>query len=187
VNDLVKVESNRAAVESAWSIVTAGLQETGVSLVVIGVIGVIGGWLAGAGRVASSARRVMAPYIARPGLAFGALAVALLLYVWWAPISAARSVLWVVVFGGLAFVGMALLRRQTMREHPAAETPDLAAGVGGWLGSLRSNLRPAPKQVEASQDGEWLGQLERLQALRERGALSEEEFQAQKTALMRAA
>jgi hypothetical protein len=187
VNDLVKVESNRAAVESAWSIVTSGLHESGISLIVIGVMGVIGTWLAGASRVASAARRAMAPYIARPGLAYGALTVALLIYVWWAPISAARSLLWVVVFSILAVVGLALLRRQTMREYPAAEQPDLAGGVLAWLGNLRNNLRHAPAEAATSQDGDWVSQLERLQALRERGALSEEEFQARKTTLMRAA
>jgi Short C-terminal domain len=184
VDELVRVESNRAAAESAWSIVTSGLRDSGVSLAIIGMIGTTSVWLAGPGEVPVSARRALAPYIRRPGVAFGSLALALLVLIWWAPIAGVRSPLWLLVFGGLAFMGMALLRRQTMREHPVAETPDMAGSLRGWVGSLGSNLKSAPARSEASLEAEWVERLERLQALRERGALTEEEFQAQKTALM---
>jgi hypothetical protein len=184
VDELVRVESNRAAAESAWSIVTSGLRDSAVSLAIIGAIGAAGTWLAGPGEVAVSARRAMAPYIARPGLAFGSLAVAFLALVWWAPIPGARSPLWLLVFGGLAFAGLALLRRRTVEEHPAAKMPDMGEGVRGWITSLRGNRAPAPDESAASLEAEWLSRLERLQGLRERGALSEEEFQAQKATLM---
>jgi hypothetical protein len=184
VNELVTVESNRAAAESAWSIVTSGLRDSGVSLAVIGMIGAAGVWLAGPGEVPVSVRQALAPYIARPGITFGSLALAFVVITWWAPISAARSPLWLLVFGGLAFAGMALLRRQTMEEHPAVATPDVAKRVRGWVGSLGSLRRSVTDRSPTSLEADWVNRLERLQALRERGALSEEEFQVEKTALM---
>jgi hypothetical protein len=184
VDELVRVDSNRPAAESAWSIVTEGLRESGLSLVIIGAIGVVGVWLAGPNGAAVSVRSAIAPYIAKPQIAFGALAIAFLVFIWWAPIPGARSPLWLFVFGGLAFIGMALLRRQTMREHPSAETPDVAAGVRDWMTSLGNNLKPATERPQANREADRLDQLERLQSLRERAALSEEEFQAQKTALL---
>jgi hypothetical protein len=182
VDELVEVESNRAAAESAWSIVTSGLRDSGVALAVIGVIGVVGVWLMGPSGAAVSVRSGVAPYIGRPAVAFGAVAVVLLVFIWWAPIPGARSPLWLLVFGGLAFAGMALLRRQTMREHPSPETPDVVGGVRGWIAAIGARMRSEPS--EAGPNAEPLERLERLQGLRERGALSEDEFQAQKTALM---
>jgi hypothetical protein len=186
VDELVQVEGNRAAVESAWSIVTDGLRDSGISLALIGVIGTVGAWLAGPGSVPVAARRAVAPYIAHPGIAFGGLALVLLGFIWWAPIPGARSALWLLVFGGLAFAGMFVLRRQTMREHPAAAMPDVAAGVRELTASLGSSQRATTAPSQASAEAELLDRLERLQALRERNVLSEEEFQAQKTALMQA-
>jgi hypothetical protein len=185
VDELVRVESNRPAAESAWSIVTAGLRQSGITLALIGVIGAFGVWLAGPGRAAVSARTAFAPYIARPQIAFGALAAVFLLFIWWAPIPGARSPLWLLVFGGLAFAGMALLRRQTMREHPNAQPPDVGENLRDWITSARSSLSSATGSSQASQDdAAWLDQLERLQSLRERSAISEEEYQARKTALL---
>jgi Short C-terminal domain len=155
-----------------------------VSLAVIGMIGAAGVWLAGPGEVPVSVRQALAPYIARPGITFGSLALAFVVITWWAPISAARSPLWLLVFGGLAFAGMALLRRQTMEEHPAVATPDVAKRVRGWVGSLGSLRRSVTDRSPTSLEADWVNRLERLQALRERGALSEEEFQVEKTALM---
>jgi hypothetical protein len=184
VDELVRVESNRPAAESAWSIVTSGLRESGITLALIGVIGAFGAWLAGPGRAAVSARSAIAPYIARPQIAFGALTAVFLLFIWWAPIPGARSPLWLLVFGGLAFAGMALLRRQTMHEYPNAQAPDVAEGLRDWIASARSSFGSAASPSRESQDAAWLDQLERLQSLRERSAISEEEFQARKTALL---
>jgi hypothetical protein len=186
VEELVRVDSNRAAADAAWSIVTGGLQDSGVSLAVIGVIASIGVWLAGPGSVPVSIRTGVAPYIARPELAFGSLTLALLLFVWWEPINGARSPLWLLVFGGLAFVGMALLRRQTMREHPEAAMPDFAGGIRVLTSTVGNTVKSAPAEAAGS-EAALLNQLERLQDLRERGALSDEEFQTQKTALLQAA
>lgn len=182
VDELVRIESNRAAGASAWSIITADLRTSGISLAIIGAIGVAGTWLAGPARIPVAAREAIAPYIARSEIAFGSLALVFLAFIWWAPIPGARSVLWLLVFGGLAFAGMALLRKQTMTEHPEAAMPDVAGGVSGWMASVGRNQ--SANSSQAAEEAQILERLERLQTLRERGALSEEEFQAQKTALM---
>src|SRR4029450_4002789 len=42
-------------------------------------------WISGPSKWATDSRRWMAPYIARPEIAFGAAAALLLLLVWWGP------------------------------------------------------------------------------------------------------
>jgi hypothetical protein len=67
------------------------------------MIGTASVWQAGPGEVPVSVRRALAPYIRRPGVAFGSLALAFLVLIWRAPIAGARSPLWLLVFGELAF------------------------------------------------------------------------------------
>ena len=63
VDSLAQTTSVEPAVESVWSIGTSLLVEIAQSVIVVGVLILIGAWLAGRTRYAVAARRAMAPYI----------------------------------------------------------------------------------------------------------------------------
>ena len=127
VDELAKDEGVRPAAEAAWSIGTSVLAEICGAVIFVGVPLVLAAILAGPSRIATDLRRRIAPYLAeRPGLAYGAVALALMLLLWWGPIPATRRVGWMLFFSFLAFFGMAMLRRQTEEEFgraPAAPPP----------------------------------------------------------------
>jgi hypothetical protein len=181
VNSLVAEEANKAAVEAVWSIGTSLLVTVASSAIAFGVLVFLAAWLAGPTQLATSLRRAAAPY-ARDQPAAAALAAFLvwLALVAWVPIAAFRKPLGVVLFALLFAAGAELLRRQALREFPDAQ----AAGIGA---ALRSRLRSrsgggaGPEQARASAE---VDQLERLSALHRSGALTAEEFQAAKAAVI---
>ena len=118
VDELAPTESVREAAGDAWDILTSLLRDGGLTLLGLGVIILVAVWIAGPSKRATDSRRLLAPYIARAEIAFGAAAAFLLLLVWWGP--TAQTQRWPLVLAAavvLAF-GVAVLRRQTAEEFP---------------------------------------------------------------------
>jgi hypothetical protein len=118
VDELAPTESVREAAGEAWDILTSLLRDGGLTLLGLGVIILVAVWIAGPSKRATDSRRLLAPYIARAEIAFGAAAAFLLLLVWWGP--TAQTQRWPLVLAAavvLAF-GVAVLRRQTAEEFP---------------------------------------------------------------------
>jgi hypothetical protein len=192
INALASTAAVKPAITDTWTVATSLLVEAALSTIAYGVVIVLAAWLVGPTRVASAARRRLAPFIEDPRWAFGGLGVLVVLLVVWGPTPATRQPLGVLVFAALLAVGVELLRRQTAREYPDATLGELgqagqagmarvgsavSAGgraVAGRVGGLRSGGAPSPA------GGDKLDQLERLERLRESGALDEAEFQAEK-------
>ncbi len=119
VNHLESSPTYKAAAVDTWSILTELLKSSSWLLVVLGLLLVIGTWLAGPGRRATSVRRRSAPFMAdHPGIVWGAFAVVCLLVLLWGPTRATRSFVGVIVVLGLAALGLEVFRRQTVREFP---------------------------------------------------------------------
>ena len=85
------------------------------------MIGLLGAWLTGPTTYATSTRRVLAPGLRQPAVAFGALALLVLLLLAWAPTPAARNVITAPILIAMAIVGLEALRRQTVREFPPTD------------------------------------------------------------------
>src|SRR5204862_6574183 len=87
---------------------------------VICALGIIfAAWIAGPSRAATWSRRSLAPTMRdHPVVIYGAVAVALFLVLLAGPTDAQRIFPLLILFA-LAFVGTAILRRQTQREFPA--------------------------------------------------------------------
>jgi|SRR5215218_1314315 len=118
VDELAPTESVREAAGDAWDILTSLLRDGGLTLLGLGVIILVAVWIAGPSKRATASRRLLAPYIARAEIAFGAAAAFLLLLVWWGP--TAQTQRWPLVLAAavvLAF-GVEVLRRQTAEEFP---------------------------------------------------------------------
>ena len=199
VNGLVKVPANKPAVHDVWNIGTSLLYSLAVAMIVYGIVVVAAAWLAGSTRPATAIRRGLAPSLReRPAVAYAAAEGVLLLAVVWGPTPALRNIWWILVFAVLLALGVTMLRRQAAREFPdieqgqaphdfearraqsrageAASPPP--AGIPATVGAAAAN---APSTASSTGRVEAL---ERLAALRDSGAITNDEYQAEKTQVM---
>ena len=117
----------KPAVTAVWNIISAGLHDRAVFVLVIGLAFIGGGLLAGPGRHEVAMRRFLAPYLReQPVVVYAVLAFIFLLWLTLLPtINNLGQVLVVLILAALAVVGVEILRRQTAREFPDASTaPD---------------------------------------------------------------
>jgi hypothetical protein len=166
IDALVSTESIQRPAVRAWFIETEVLREIGIGLLVLGLIFLLGALAAGPARAAVAIRRALVGAFRHPGAVFAVYAAVVVLLLLIAPVanpSRAFGLLLLAVLGG---VGLEAIRRQTLEEFAGAPGTQLKAP---W-GSRGKNAQ--------------LDQLERLQGLHERGALSESEYEQQKGAIL---
>jgi hypothetical protein len=198
VDDLVSAQSVEAAAHAAWTIGTSLLYEIAVAMVVYGVVVVIAAWLAGPTAFAVAVRRALAPSLRhQPGLVYAGVAMAYLLVLLWGPTAATRRPIGILVLAALLALGVEALRRQTKREFPdvrRGETMDRvrerSAAVREWTSGVAANAAAGAKRLSSRSDprpgsGGSVDDLERLSALHDRGALTDEEFATQKQLVLK--
>jgi hypothetical protein len=124
VDSVASSDAVKPAITSVWNIISAGLRERALFVLVIGLGFIAGGLLAGPGRHEVRVRRFLAPYLReRPVVVYAVLAFIFLLWLTLLPtINNLGQVLIVLVLAALAVVGVEILRRQTAREFPEAST-----------------------------------------------------------------
>ena len=198
VGQLVEEESVKPAAEAAWSIGTSLMISIATTVIVVGVLFGIAGWLASPTGSARSTRRVMAPTLREHvPYVYAGLAIVVGLYFIQAPTQNLRSFLTTLVIAGLAAFGIHELRKQAAEEFPDADygetfgrTKDRVVGAvkDANLGERASKLR-LPEMRKPTGAGEApatdnedsrLARLERLATLHEKGVLTDEEFAAEK-------
>ena len=122
IGSLIKTDAVRPAGNAAWGIGTELLKSVAYALILYGVAGLIGAWLAGPTRLAVGARRRLAPVLEdQVWIVYGAVALLFLLVIAWGPTRATREWWGILLLGGLLFFGVAMLHRQTVREFPATK------------------------------------------------------------------
>ncbi|HET6998198.1 MAG TPA: SHOCT domain-containing protein [Solirubrobacterales bacterium] len=176
---LASGESVEPAIDAVWSIGTSLLRTVAVSAITFGALVVIAAWLAGPTRLATSLRRDAAPYLReRPGASYAVVGLVFLALVLWAPVEAFHKPIGLILLAVLMVLGTEALRRQAAAEFPDAAFGELGdrlrASVPG-----RSTAAPQAPRRESKID-----QLERITALREKGALSEEQYEAAKAEVL---
>jgi hypothetical protein len=175
VGALSETAASKDASQHAWNIVTDLLRDGALTAIMLGVVALIGVWLAGPSTSGTSVRRRLAPLLARWEYAYGIVAVLLLLLVWWGPTAQTRRPLFVLVGALLLALGVEALRRITRRDFPqAASTPPGDAFRGLFA-------RPARQPAEKDR----VAELERLALLKEAGVLTDEELAAEKARILR--
>jgi hypothetical protein len=179
-DSLASGDSVRPAVEAVWSIGTSLLRTVAVSAITFGILLVAAAWLAGPTRLATNLRLAAAPYLReRPSSAYAVVALVYLALILWAPVAAFQKAIGLILLAVLMVVGTEALRRQTAGEFPDASFADglahrMRASVPGRAGA-ESNV-PA-KQTK-------IDKIERLSDLKEKGALTEEEFESAKAEVL---
>jgi Short C-terminal domain len=166
VDALAEAPNAHAVADDVWEISTSLLVAAAAGGFLFGLFLVLGAWLAGQGRRATAIRRASAyMYRERPGMVRAGLGVAILLLVIWGPVPWTRTVWGIAIFTVLAYLWLEFIRRETLEQFPDEPAPQLSAHLP-WRGRGRA------------------GELERLADLRERGLLSQAEFDQEKAALL---
>jgi len=123
IDSLIRTDAIRPAGSAAWGIGTELLRSVAYAIILYGVAGLIGAWLAGPTRLAVASRKRLAPLFEdQAWIVYGAVAVLFLLVLAWGPTRATREWWGILLLGGLLFFGVAMLHRQTVREFPASKT-----------------------------------------------------------------
>jgi hypothetical protein len=118
IETLVAVPENKPAALSVWQILTANLRDSARALLLVGAIILVGTWLVGPGRWATSVRHWAAPFMRKPALVYGAVAIFTLLILLFVPLRENRSLFSTLIFLTALVVGVEVVRRITMREFP---------------------------------------------------------------------
>ena len=206
VNQLSQNDTVRPAAGAVWSIGTSLLSQTAIFLMIDGLFLVGAAALAGPTPIARNLRRLTTPVLRdRPVLTYALVAVAFGLLVLWGPTLAFREPISLVVIAVLMVVGTESLRRQAAREFPDGRgTPldlhpmwrKLRRRVN--LGLTRAHAAVSPTSSDSGASGNGAERLNgkgaiapsdvqligQLADLRDRGALTDEEFAEQKQQIL---
>ncbi len=193
VDSLVAETENRDAAANAWDILTELLRSSFRGLAVVGVLFLVAAWLAGPGRRAVEARRLLAPLVRERVWAYAALAVLTLILLLTGPVGDFARYLFVLVLLALGALWIEWMRRLTIREHPDASAPELFADArervtSWWEGQRARSAAPAaPPSAAAAPSGTGADVTSRLAGLADlhsSGALSDEEFASAKARVL---
>jgi hypothetical protein len=203
VDQLVVEDSIKPASEAAWSISTSLMTSIARTVIVVGVLFGIAGWLASPTDSARTSRRALAPILREhSAYVYAGLAVVVGIYFLSAPTQNLRSFLTTLAIAALAAFGIHELRKQAAEEFPDAEygealgrTKDRVVGAvkGANLGERAARLRlpemrkpgaGAPAAAPADEEEARLSRLERLAILHEKGVLTDEEMASEKARVL---
>jgi hypothetical protein len=204
VDQLVVNENVKPAAEETWSIATSLMTSIATTVIVVGVLFGISGWLASPTGSARSTRRFVAPALQDyPAYVYTGLVIVVAIYFLSAPAQNLRSFLTTLAIAGLAAFGIHELRRQAHAENPEASYDEffgktksrmVGAMKSANLGGRASKLRlPEVRRPDGGPAGDGGGRndqdarlerLERLGQLHEKGVISDAEFAAEKAKAM---
>ena len=180
--------SYRAAGDRIWLISSTILSEISWSVILYGAIVILGTIVAGPTRAATAVRRAIAPVLNwHAGVAWGLLAATYLLIVLSGGTHALRTPTGVLVIGALLAAGMVVLRRQTIREFPHAQLPEIGSRARTLRNRAIQTARASPEaRVERrpTSSGSRADEILRLRDLRDTGLLTDKEFERGKALVL---
>ena len=184
VSAITSDASIEPAANDAYSVATSLLVQVASASIIIGVPVILSASLAGPARWALATRRFLAPrFRERRALAYWITILLLALVFIWGPIPATRNPWEMLLFTILALVGAHVLRNQIAAEFPDAEHVSMRE----YYESARQKLslaRGSSAPAAASDGPSKAAELERLAALHDRGAITDEEYAAAKRELL---
>lgn len=197
-NALTSDASLRPTVTAVLAINTAILGQIAGAIIAGGVVLVIAAWIGGPARLAVGLRRTIAPFLREHEIASYAITVAIMALIFiWNPIHATGTPAGIIVFTALALFGTYVLRRETEREFPDVTAGQAVETLRARLSSIRPPRRtteappppppapaPAPALRTPAPAATTAEQLDTLAGLRERDAITPEEYASAKAQLL---
>jgi hypothetical protein len=184
VDALVEDRTGRHAANNAWDILTDLMRASFWLMVVVGILFVVAFWLAGPGRHAINARKLLSPILRERVWAYVALAIVALVLVFTSGVTDFARFLVIALLVGLGVVWIEFTRRQTMHEFPDASGAvllgDTRTRVGEWWDSRRAGDTGADKPAAA----DVTAQLANLAQMHARGELTDEEYASAKARVL---
>ncbi len=186
VDELAKTEGVRPAVENAYSIGTDLLSGIATTVIALGILFVIASYLASPASSAVAIRRSLAPsFRERPGVVWGVFAGAVLVFLIVSPPQSTREVVTTLALIGMAGIGLEALTRKVRNEFPDAQPGEwrerLATRIREFGESGATRMRSAIDDLGSRDEHDArLERLEKLGDLKQKGVLSEEEFESEK-------
>ena len=165
-----------------FGILSELLFDTAWLLITWGAVIVLGMLIIGPNRVATWARRMIAPALNADRTTFwvGA-AVVYLLILWFVPSPALRLWWSVILLGAVGALGLEYLRRRSLVEFPDAH---LDIDVDGIKASASKTWTSLTSRFSRDSSGDHVAQLQKLTELHSAGSLSDEEFASAKAKLL---
>jgi hypothetical protein len=168
VDQLVVTESAKPAGEATWSIATSLMVSIATTVIVVGALFAIAGWLASPTGSARASRRVIAPTLRlHIAYVYTGLAILVCLYFLSAPTQGLRAFLTTLIVAAMAAFGIHELSKQTAEEYPDASYDDVFGGtrdkvvnavkdanIGERVGEQASKLRLPEVRKPGEDDGE---------------------------------
>jgi Short C-terminal domain len=183
VNTLSQPE-NRTPVRHLYLIETSILGQIGWAFIMYGLVVVLAALIAGPTPLATSLRREVAPVLnVRHGITWGATGVLWLLLILWGPTHALRTWWGILLLAVLLVAGVWVLRRQTLVEFPEAGLHPAEVTMAARMTASARKLTHHREHHAASAPaggGSTADELDRLVALRDKGALTQDEFEQAK-------
>ncbi len=167
VDQLVVDQSVKPAAEATWSIGTSLMTSIATTVIVVGVLFALAGWLGSPTGSARASRKVMAPALRDYAVyVYTGLAIVVCIYFLTSSVQSLRSFLTTLVVAAMAAFGIHELRKQASEEFPDAKFSDTfgaprdrvvgavkGANLGeraSKLGESASKLRRPEREPEAS-------------------------------------
>ncbi|HTP21345.1 MAG TPA: SHOCT domain-containing protein [Solirubrobacteraceae bacterium] len=186
VNSLTSDASLQVTIRHVYNISTAILKDVASGTIFIGILLVAAAWFAGPARPARSSRQAIAPFLREQTAAtYGIVVGVLVLLFIWDPIPATSKPIGILVFTVLALLGTYILIQQTEVEFPEARSGAATHAIRTRMASARER-RQHSGGSSAPAGPTTAEQLKQLADLRDRGAISPEEYQSAKEKLLSA-
>jgi Short C-terminal domain len=168
IGQLVADQSIEPAAEDAWSISTSLMISIARTVIVVGALLVLAGWLASPTGAARQARRAMTPALRDyPAYVYSALAILVGFYFLTAPTQNLRSFVTTLLVAGMAAFGIRELRKQGCEENPDVTFDDVfgrmrdrmvgavrSANIGERVGETASKLRLPEVRMPSREGGD---------------------------------
>ena len=182
VDSIISNQQYSVAGKIIFGILSELLYDTAWLLITWGAIIVAGMLIIGPSRLATWARRLVAPLLnAEPLIFWVSAAVFYLLVLFFVPSPALRLWWSVIIIGIVAALGLEYLRRRSMIEFPDSH---LDVDVDGIKASAEKTWSSVRARFSHESSGDHVAQLQQLSEMHSSGALSDDEYAAAKAKLL---